>query len=533
MRNSNYASLKRTLEEMGAFVITLLAMLIGFLIGIITNNYITQGTIFKYFQTKRRYPMLNAKIESILQSLKFDTDRIIKLQEIIRNELTKGLSNTTHYEADVKMIPSYVRYLPMGNERGTVLALDLGGTNFRVLKVQLLGGGKKPIVSSKVFIVPRSIMMGSGNDLFDYLAESLYGFLKTEHLTNAHLSLGFTFSFPCNQNGLSSAKLSSWTKGFKCEGVIGKDVVMLLQRAIDAKGMNVKVTALINDTVGTLVSCAYGDPTTAIGVIIGTGFNACYIENINEVGIWDGDYNEPNEVIVNTEWGALGSDGCIEWLLTPYDKEVDRSSINPGKQIFEKLVSGMFMGEIVRNIILDLMEKDLLFMNDNSLHPKIYRASLGTPGAFLAKYVSDIESDDGIGFSDTAKVLQQLGVPNAKFEDCAIIQYICKLVSKRAGVLVAVGLSCLIERIMRNRNVHSKTPCEIVVGIDGSVYRYHPKFHKNIMKPLSRLLPKNITCSLKLSNDGSGIGAALVAYIDSLHNEQNSSATSKVNFVLE
>ncbi|KAI0986201.1 hypothetical protein GJ496_007652 [Pomphorhynchus laevis] len=40
-------------------------------------------------------------------------------------------------------------------------------------------------------------------------------------------------------------------------------------------------------------------------------------------------------------------------------------------------------------------------------------------------------------------------------------------------------------------------------------------------------------CSLKLSNDGSGIGAALVAYIDSLHNEQNSSATSKVNFVLE
>ncbi|KAI0978861.1 hypothetical protein GJ496_004089 [Pomphorhynchus laevis] len=167
-------------SEMGAFVITLLAMLIGFLIGIITNNYITQGTIFKYFQTKRRYPMLNAKIESILQSLKFDTDRIIKLQEIIRNELTKGLSNTTYYEADVKMIPS------------------------------------------KVFIVPRSIIMGSGNDLFDYLAESLYGFLKTEHLTNAHLSLGFTFSFPCNQNGLSSAKLLSWTKGFKCEGVIGK-----------------------------------------------------------------------------------------------------------------------------------------------------------------------------------------------------------------------------------------------------------------------------------------------------------------------
>lgn len=43
------------------------------------------------------------------------------------------------------------------------------------------------------------------------------------------LPLGFTFSFPCSQEGLTKARLATWTKGFKCEGVEGEDVVGLLK----------------------------------------------------------------------------------------------------------------------------------------------------------------------------------------------------------------------------------------------------------------------------------------------------------------
>jgi hypothetical protein len=46
---------------------------------------------------------------------------------------------------------------------------------------------------------------------------------------------GFTFSFPCKQEGLASARLSTWTKGFTCAGVVGEDVVKMLQTAIDEK----------------------------------------------------------------------------------------------------------------------------------------------------------------------------------------------------------------------------------------------------------------------------------------------------------
>jgi hexokinase len=33
------------------------------------------------------------------------------------------------------------------------------------------------------------------------------------------------------------------------------------------------------------------------------------------------------------EWGAFGDNGCLDFLLTEYDKEVDKTSLNPSKQM--------------------------------------------------------------------------------------------------------------------------------------------------------------------------------------------------------
>ena len=59
--------------------------------------------------------------------------------------------------------------------------------------------------------------------------------------------LGFTFSFPVEQSAIDSGKLLTWTKGFNVKGVVGQDVVKLLQDAFDRKRMNVKCVALVND----------------------------------------------------------------------------------------------------------------------------------------------------------------------------------------------------------------------------------------------------------------------------------------------
>ena len=60
-------------------------------------------------------------------------------------------------------------------------------------------------------------------------------------------------SFPCKQEGLAVGRLTNWTKGFKCSGVEGEDVVSLLKQALQRRGgVNIEVTFL--DKILCLVS---------------------------------------------------------------------------------------------------------------------------------------------------------------------------------------------------------------------------------------------------------------------------------------
>ena len=55
--------------------------------------------------------------------------------------------------------------------------------------------------------------------------------------------------------------------------------------------MNIEVIAVVNDTVGTLMAHAYEDPETHVGVIIGTGTNAAYVEKADNVPKWKTHYD--------------------------------------------------------------------------------------------------------------------------------------------------------------------------------------------------------------------------------------------------
>lgn len=121
--------------------------------------------------------------------------------------------------------------------------------------------------------------------MFSHIAGCLKAFMKNHNLDMSRTyPLGFTFSFPCVHTSLSKAILLRWTKGFNCSETVGENIVQMMQNAIDKLEINVKVTVLINDTVGTLMSCAYSEPSTTIGFILGTGTNACYVESIDRIG---------------------------------------------------------------------------------------------------------------------------------------------------------------------------------------------------------------------------------------------------------
>lgn len=111
------------------------------------------------------------------------------------------------------------------------------------------------------------------------------------------------------------------------------------------------ISAILNDTTGTLMSCAWKHNDCKIGVIIGTGSNACYMEKSCNAEFFENDVENPAEnVIINTEFGAFGDKGSLKEFRTEYDIDVDENSINPGSQLFEKMISGKFFVKNYFNI---------------------------------------------------------------------------------------------------------------------------------------------------------------------------------------
>nr|AIY54286.1 hexokinase [Apostichopus japonicus] len=442
---------------------------------------------------RRNISMENFSVDSVLDALHLNLDALRDIQGRMHSDMVKGLGVASNKAAVVKMFPTYVRSLPDGSENGDFFALDLGGSNFRVLLVKLRDGNVE--MKSKVYKIATEIMTGTGENLFNYIADCLAEFKKEQGLEGKDLPLGFTFSFPCRQNGLNSASLVTWTKGFSATGVVDQDVAKLLSEACKRRNVNLDIIAVVNDTTGTLMSCAHADSNCYVGLIIGTGTNACYMEALDEVELWNGDKGEPKQTIINMEWGAFGDDGSIEDIRTDFDRELDKITLNQGKQLYEKMISGMYLGEISRQAILKLAKEKLLFNG-------VVSAELQKPWAFESKFLTDIEKDVSTDGLVCREILRQLNCRDT-MEDVTVVRAICSAVSTRAAKLVTAGLAAVIKKMGR------KT---LTIGVDGSLYKYHPRFHP-LMDTFTRELVPEARVKYMLSEDGSGKGAALIAAV--------------------
>ncbi len=76
----------------------------------------------------------------------------------------------------------------------------------------------------------------------------------------------------------------------------------LLNAALQRRGpalSGVRIAALANDTVGTWATAAFADPAASIGIILGTGSNACYVEDMVRVPKWAGPPVRSGKMIIS------------------------------------------------------------------------------------------------------------------------------------------------------------------------------------------------------------------------------------------
>ncbi|XP_038955090.1 hexokinase HKDC1 isoform X1 [Rattus norvegicus] len=441
------------------------------------------------------------KVDRFLYHMRLSDETLVDIMARFQAEMEKGLGKDTNPTASVKMLPTFVRAIPDGSENGEFLSLDLGGSKFRVLKVQVSEEGKQNVqMESQFYPMPNEITRGNGTELFDYVADCLADFMKTKDLTHKKLPLGFTFSFPCRQNKLEEGFLLSWTKKFKARGVQDTDVVNRLATAMKKhKDLDVDILALVNDTVGTMMTCAYDDPNCEVGVIIGTGTNACYMEDMSNIDLVEGD---EGRMCINTEWGAFGDDGTLEDIRTEFDRELDLGSLNPGKQLFEKMISGLYMGELVRLILLKMAKVGLLFGGAKS-------SALHTKGKIETQHVAAMEMSKE-GLANTREILVDLGLDPSE-SDCIAVQHVCTIVSFRSANLCAAALAAILTRLRENKKL---ARLRTTVGMDGTLYKTHPQYPKRLHKVVRRLVP-NCDVRFLLSESGSTKGAAMVTAVAS------------------
>ncbi|KAJ2548783.1 hypothetical protein GGH95_006369, partial [Coemansia sp. RSA 1836] len=215
---------------------------------------------------------LNRALESMATSFAVTDDKIREIIKGLHKSMKVGLD---HDDPDaLPMIPTYVSGRPTGKETGTFLALDLGGTNLRVCQVTLKGDTTYSLVQQKFTITQEA----KESRLWDFIAECVGVFLEEHDLHPAPgkrtIPCGYTFSFPIYQTGIASGNLSMWNKSFTVPNSVGRDVVNLTQSAFQRHHVPVEVVAVLNDTVGTLMTSGYSHPDTQMGIIFGTGTNA-------------------------------------------------------------------------------------------------------------------------------------------------------------------------------------------------------------------------------------------------------------------
>lgn len=151
----------------------------------------------------------------------------------------------------------------------------------------------------------------------------------------------------------------------------------------------------------------------------------------------------PNEVppqsdmIINTEWCNISS----KYLpMNKFDEQVDLLSNNKGVHVFEKMTTGMYLGELVRLILIELADTNIISFDIDD-----EECLLRIPYQFDTSYMYVCEADEDT-FEGTRVVLEEMcRTGETTLVDREIVKKVCELVGHRAAVLLGASIAGVVE----------------------------------------------------------------------------------------
>ncbi|BBM89831.1 hypothetical protein COTS27_01544 [Spirochaetota bacterium] len=266
---------------------------------------------------------------------------------------------------------------------------------------------------------------------------------------------------------ITSTESTSVKSSFENNDVIRID----LQKSMKAIPPQLKASQRPDQSIDNQAS-----PQAVIGVVYGTGFNICYedVKIESDVLKWK---------IFNTEIGCYAGlpSGCI-------DKEVDRSSDNPGNGLAEKHISGAYIGKLYKAALIKLGEMDFAtgelgsageLTTELTEEVRTFLKNLGNTDHFI--------SNEALNqFLDTGK-LSLFDEESLSVEVTELFRELLTIITCRSAYYAALLTAGVVFRIIHRQEINS-----IIISLEGGLVENFPNLFQLYKKYLNKWV-----CSLK------------------------------------
>ena len=412
--------------------------------------------------------------------------------EPMARDLTRQMARGLVGEpSSLKMLHTFTRQ-PSGRERGQVVVVDWGGTKARAGLVELGGDGVVRLAAEEALTFSEADKRGAPEPVFDLIARAVARVVRARGVGVAPLA--FIYSYPARLERIDRAVALASTKGWQLQGLEGQDVAALLAAALLRAGLaRIRLAAVANDTVAALMLQSYrargrdaGARPADVGLILGTGTNLA--ADLGPAGIR------------NLESGNFDGVAAVE---TPYDAALDRELDEPppGAQRFEKMVSGHYLGEILRRALRDLGPRAA---REHWSAP----SALATPFALDSAHLSRIAADRTGGLDDVDALLRSLGVPST-VEERQEVRALGAAIARRAARLVGTALVGTL------RFLDAELADRRTIAVDGSLWGGYPGFEALVREAIVELLGGERAARIETAyvKDSTSAGAAVIAAV--------------------
>lgn len=475
-----------------------------------------------------------------------------EISRINKNEVHLANAFKDHLDQEVRssdsqMLKSYLiikEYLTERKEVETkqVLCVDLGGTSLKIGIVEISSENIKILTHKngksirKNYLIPHKNKNITENfTIYQWMAEKIDDFISENRKKKKNVpTLGaLTFSFPLKlQNDeiciVGYTKDIKWKKPHipgECEVPIKE-----LNKVLKERKISVEFKVIVNDAMATLFSAKCESPNAVLGLVLGTGTNGAYFEDMQGILLPENrekkyiENTKGNEVLLcalNTEWGNFNAD-VVQKYRDNIDIELDKHTNSSGNYLIEKMIGGLYFQQYVNIWFKKEAKKLLLEYMQNKEHTKEDKKVFFSIKTEMSKKIKEfyIKNED-LENTKIDKIVEEFFVQSNSSADKVLVDNMkekLKEILEIASARRVSVLSALIVSILKKKIQNWNEKSTVYVGLNGSICTL-PGFISEVTEKIYSILKKmhinagpehGVEIKLFYKEDASLIGAAYV-----------------------